>query len=121
MTEPSKSEGPIKPANAPAFPTDTSALSTVYTNFCHASVTPEELVLDFGLNPHWGPSPAEPIKLTHRVVMNFFTAKRLAMVLNSVLSQHESAFGQLELDIQKRMKNPPRPGTQPMTGIRPAP
>jgi hypothetical protein len=90
------------------FATDASALSTVYTNFCRVNVTPEELVLDFGLNTQMTPTPgAEPVKLTHRVVMNFFTAKRLMNHLIGVISHHENIYGPLELDIQKRMRGRP--------------
>ena len=108
------------------FPTDTAALSTVYTNFCRVNVTPEELVLDFGLNPTLTPSPAEPIKLTHRVVMNFYTAKRLLNALYGVVTQHENAYGVLELDFQKRLRGMAArqggggPGGSP-SPIRPAP
>jgi hypothetical protein len=87
---------------APSFPTDYSQLSTVYTNFCRVNVTPEELVLDFGLNTQMTPNPTEPVKLTHRVVMNFYTAKRLLNALAGVISQHERAYGVLELDFQRR-------------------
>ena len=69
-----------------------------------------ELVLDFGLNPQISPAPTEPVKLTHRVVMNFFTAKRLLLALNNVVVQHENAYGALELDFQKRIRTTPRPG-----------
>ncbi len=96
------------PAQA-QIPTDQSTLSTVYTNFCRVSVTPEELVLDFGLNPQVSPTQTEPVKLTHRVVMNFFTAKRLLLALNNVVVQHENAYGALELDFQKRFRTVPRP------------
>ena len=68
------------PTNPPAqqqFQTDAGDISTVYTNFCKVSMTPEELVMDFGLNPALNPNPNETIKLTHRVVMNFYTAKRM--------------------------------------------
>ena len=95
----------------PQFPTDYSQLSTIYTNFCRVSVTPEELVLDFGLNPQISAAPTDPVKLTHRVVMNFFTAKRLLLALNNVVVQHENAYGALELDFQKRVRNMPRPLT----------
>jgi hypothetical protein len=104
------------PAAVPQFPTDTSGLSTVYTNFCRVSVTPEELVLDFGLNTQVTPNPAEPIRLSHRVVMNFFTAKRLLNALLNVVSQHENAYGVLELDFQRRARVAPRP---PAPGGRP--
>ncbi|MGF1583436.1 MAG: DUF3467 domain-containing protein [Gemmataceae bacterium] len=104
------------------FPTDYSGLSTVYTNFCRVNVTPEELVLDFGLNTQLAPNPQEPVKLTHRVVMNFYTAKRLLMALNNVVVQHERNYGPLELDFQKRAqgRGPAptgvRPGTPPTPG-----
>ncbi len=61
----------------PQFAVDTSGLSTVYANFCRVTGTPEELVLDFGLNTTMQPVATEPIRLSHRLVMNFFTAKRL--------------------------------------------
>jgi hypothetical protein len=93
---------PQTPQAAPSFPTDYSSLSTVYTNFCRVNVTPEELVLDFGLNTQMTPNPTEPVKLTHRVVMNFYTAKRLLNALAGVISQHERAYGVLELDFQRR-------------------
>jgi hypothetical protein len=109
MTETPKLDQPLTPPQPQAIPTDHSTLSTVYTNFCRVSVTPEELVLDFGLNPQITPTPTEPVKLTHRVVMNFFTAKRLLLALNNVVVQHENAYGALELDFQKRVRALPRP------------
>jgi hypothetical protein len=89
----------------PQFSTDASNISTVYTNFCHVSITPEELILDFGLNTQMAPNPTEPIKLSHRVVMNFYTAKRLMNALNFAVSRHESTFGLLELDFQRRARS----------------
>lgn len=98
----------------PQFAMDTSDLSTVYTNFCHVTFLPEELILDFGLNTQMTPNPNQPVKLTHRVVMNFFTAKRLLNGLHFAVSRYENAFGVLELDFQKRARipssPPPRPG-----------
>src|SRR5437868_7613518 len=91
-----------QPQQPPQFPTGYSQLSTVYTNFCRVNVTPEELVLDFGLNTQMTPNPTEPVKLTHRVVMNFFTAKRLLNALAGVIGQHERTYGVLELDFKRR-------------------
>lgn len=105
----SQQPGQTQQQTAPQFPTDATALSTVYTNFCRVSGTPEELVLDFGLNPQMAPNPSEPIKLTHRVVMNFYTAKRLLLALMNVVQQYETNFGALELDFQKRMRGGGRP------------
>ncbi len=100
------------------FPTDYSSLSTVYTNFCRVNVTPEELVLDFGLNTQVTPNPTEAVKLTHRVVMNFYTAKRLLNALATVVNQHERTYGVLELDFQRRAAAGFRPGAGG-TGTRP--
>jgi hypothetical protein len=95
------------------IPTDLSGVSTIYTNFCRVSVTPDELVLDFGLQTQVVPNPTETIKLSHRIVMNFYTAKRLLGALMNVVQQHENAYGALELDFQKRMRGAGRPGTFP--------
>jgi Protein of unknown function (DUF3467) len=119
MADEMKTPGLEQPAvqPPPQFPTDYSQLSTVYTNFCRVSVTPEELVLDFGLNTQMSPNPSETIKLSHRVVMNFYTAKRLMNALLGVVSQYENTYGVLELDFQRRARTAPR---GPQSGIRPA-
>jgi hypothetical protein len=105
----------LAPNQPPSFPTDYSQLSTIYTNFCRVSVTPEELVLDFGLNTQMTPNPTEIIKLTHRVVMNFYTAKRLMNALLGVVSQYENTYGVIELDFNRRARQAGRP---PMGGLR---
>ena len=109
---------PAAAQQPPQFATDASRISTVYTNFCRVSVTPEELVLDFGLNTQMTPTPNEPIKLSHRVVMNFYTAKRLLGALMNVINQYENTYGALELDFQRRMRPQVRPGGTPTTGTR---
>ena len=93
-----------QPQQMPQFNVDTGALSTAYANFCRVTGTPEELVLDFGLNTQMNPVPSEPVKLTHRLVMNYFTAKRLLGALHMAVQQHEGAYGVLETDIQKRLR-----------------
>lgn len=90
------------------FQVDTSQLSTVYANFCRVTGTPEELVLDFGLNTQMTPVAGEPLKLSHRLVMNFFTAKRLLGALHMAVQQHENVYGTLEVDVQKRARQMPR-------------
>jgi hypothetical protein len=118
VADETKPAAPPAEQQPPQFPTDYSQLSTVYTNFCRVSVTPEELVLDFGLNTQMTPNPSEPIKLSHRVVMNFYTAKRLMQALINVVQQHEGAYGVLELDFQRRARGLARPGG-PGPGLRP--
>jgi hypothetical protein len=104
-----------QPQQPPQFSVDTSNLSTAYANFCRVTGTPEELVLDFGLNTQMQPHPTEAIRLTHRLVINFFTAKRLLGALHMAVQQHEKVYGVLEVDVQKRARSAPHPST----GIRP--
>ncbi len=101
-----------QPQAPPPFTVDTTHLSTAYANFCRVTGTPEELVLDFGLNTSMTPVAAEPVKLTHRLVVNYFTAKRLLGALHMAVQQHENMYGVLETDIQKRVRQGavPRPG-----------
>ena len=76
-----------------------------YANFCRVSSTPEELILDLGLNPNpFGPNAT--IKVSARIILNHYTAKRLLSALGMALQRHEQAFGVLETDIRKRVKTP---------------
>jgi hypothetical protein len=95
------------------YPTDSSALSTAYANFARVTGTPEELILDFGLNTQMTPNPSEPVRLTHRLVLNYFTAKRLLGALHMAIQQHENVYGVLETDIQKRVRATPRMAPRP--------
>ena len=52
-----------------------------YANFCRVSSTPEELILDLGLNPNQF-SPAATVKVSQRIIMNHYTAKRLLAALS---------------------------------------
>lgn len=87
---------------------DVSKMQTVYCNFVRLSLSSstEEVVMDAGL--HTGiltPGGMEPIHLTHRLVMNPFVAKRLLESLRQIVARHEQAFGALEMDPQKRLRN----------------
>lgn len=90
------------------FAVDISQLSTAYANFARVTGTPEELILDFGLNTQMSPTPAEAVKLTHRLVLNYYTAKRLLGAMHMAVHQHEQVYGILETDIQKRVRAPLR-------------
>ena len=94
---------------------DTHTMAT-YSNFCRVTGTPEELVLDFGLNTQMTPVPTEPIKLSHRLVLNYFTAKRLASALFQALQQHEMVYGVLEVDVNKRARRPAQGGLADFPG-----
>ena len=86
------------------FRTEVKDLTPVYVNFCRVTGTPEEMVLDFGMNVQTTPNPSETLKLSNRLAMNYYTLKRLVKALNAALKQHEDTYGILELDVQKRAR-----------------
>ncbi len=95
---------------------DDNAVAT-YANFCRVTGSPEELIVDFGLNPQPIGVPKDPIQVKQRIIVNFFTAKRLLAALQMSVARHESVFGVLETDINKRV----RPGlTQQAPAAAPA-
>jgi hypothetical protein len=77
----------------------------LYANFCRVTGSPEELIIDFGLNPQPVGVPKDPIQVKQRIIVNYYTAKRLLAALNMSVQRHEAVFGVLETDIQKRLKN----------------
>jgi hypothetical protein len=68
--------------------------------------TPEELIIDFGLNTQPVGIPEKPIKVAQRIILNHFTAKRLLAALSMSVQRHEAAFGVLETDVRKRVQAP---------------
>lgn len=80
--------------------------SAGYANFCRVSSTPEELILDLGLNPTPYATGKVDVNVTQRIILNHFTAKRLWSALSMALQRHEQAFGVLETDVRKRVKTP---------------
>jgi len=116
--ETAKSEAPaaeatVSPENKPAqqqaqqvqqLHVDDSNVHALYANFCRVTGSPEELIVDFGLNPQPVGIPKDPIKVNARVIVNYYTAKRLLAALQMSVQRHESIFGVLETDIQKRLR-----------------
>jgi hypothetical protein len=91
------------PAAQRQLTVDASKARAAYSNFCRVTGTPEELIIDFGLNSQPMGVPNEPIEVTERIVMNYYTAKRMMGALQMSLQRHEAAFGILETDVQKRV------------------
>ena len=81
---------------------DDSSTVPSYSNFCRVTATPEEVILDFGLNPQPFAQGRQDVKANQRIVMNFFTAKRLLTALGMTLQRHEQTFGNVELDVRNR-------------------
>ncbi len=98
---------------------DISKAHAAYANFCRVTGTPEELIIDFGLNTLPMGVPSEPIVISERIIVNYYTAKRMMAALQMSLQRHEATFGVLETDVQKRVmpgvlrQAEPQPGAQP--------
>jgi hypothetical protein len=78
-----------------------------YSNFARVTATPEEVIIDFGLNPNPFQAGKQEIDVAQRLIMNFYTAKRLCSALAMTLQRHEQTFGNVELDVRRRA-NPVR-------------
>jgi len=91
--------------NAPTI--DTEDLKTTYANVCRIAQTPNEMIVDFGLNPNFfGTILAEPLKLENRIILSHDGAKRLLLHLATAIQSYEAKYGVIELDVAKRIKPP---------------
>jgi hypothetical protein len=76
---------------------NTQNLKSGYANFCNATSTREEVVLNFGINRSWERTPqAMDIELEHRIVLSPFAAKRLSALLSKLISEYETRYGELK-------------------------
>ena len=90
--------------NAPKpIPVNDAQATSSYANFCRVTGSPEELIIDFGMNSQPMSSNDKPVDISQRIVLNFFTAKRLLHALHVSVQRHEEVFGPIETDIQKRV------------------
>jgi hypothetical protein len=94
------------------IPVDIEHMVSTYANFFRVTGTPEELVLDFGLNTQQVTPSGSPesVRLNQRLVLSFYTAKRLLNALQWAVSRYEGNFGVLETDFQKRIRSQPGRG-----------
>ena len=103
------SEAAAAAAEQLALVYDESSRAT-YSNLCRVTGTPEEVMMDFALNPNaFGRIMDEKVKIDHRIVMSYEAAKRTAYVLIETIKRHEERFGEIQLDPRKRLKNQPEP------------
>jgi hypothetical protein len=89
---------------------DEREMTSCYANAFRTNGTAEEVMLDFGLNligqPVQGQNQPEILfKVNNRVIMNYYSAKRLAITLSQLIRRHEEQFGDLEMDVTKRRKD----------------
>lgn len=77
---------------------DTTSI-THYANIGSVMGRREEMIMVFGNAESWKQgSESIKVKVTNRVVMNPFTLKRFARILQQGVDQYESRFGEIKLD-----------------------
>jgi len=107
---------PAKPTDDKSHPAppqisfDSDRVAALYSNFARVTGSPEELIIDFGLNPQPFGGQSEAVPISQRIVMNYYTAKRFLGALQMAVQRHEQAFGVLETDVNKRVvtSGPPK-------------
>ena len=78
---------------------DDSNMKSSYANVCNVTSTREEVVILFGMNQAWNRGQKEvTIQLTDRIVISPYAAKRMSVLLNSVVKEYENRFGALNID-----------------------
>ena len=76
----------------------TQGATTNYANMAVVTTTPEEVVLNFGINV----SPPTPqrevnVEISNRIIMSYSSAKRLALTLGNVLQRYEARRGPIDV------------------------
>lgn len=83
---------------------DDSGMRTTYANVCNVASSREEVTLLFGTNQTWNAAQGEvSVRLTDRIILSPFAAKRLALLVNNIVGEYEKRFGALNLE---RMEGP---------------
>lgn len=89
---------------------DERNMNTDYANAFRTNTTPEEVIMDFGLNlvtpaPEAAQAQAKGkvdgqilFQINNRVIVNYFTAKRLAISLGQVVRMREEQSGEIQVN-----------------------
>jgi hypothetical protein len=104
---PAEAQQPARPAaQQTEVVVDEAGAHAAYANFARVTATPEEVIVDFALNPQPFATGRQDVKVSQRLIMNFYTAKRLLGALQMTIQRHEAAFGAIELDVRRRANIP---------------
>lgn len=86
---------------------DSRGSKTAYANAFQVNQTQDEVMLDFGLNRVTplptldddadAPAAEARLEVANTVILNYRTAKRLAVTLSQIVRLHESQFGKLDV------------------------
>ena len=101
-------------AAVPRVKWDASGMSTSYANVVNVSSTREEVTLLFGTNVTLFTGQEEvTVKLSDRIILSPFAAKRLKLLLDNVMGEYEKRFGLLSIEtrMEPSRPTPPAEGT----------
>lgn len=104
----SETQQPAGPAShspqSPKVVWDDSSLRSSYANVVNVTCTQEEFTLLFGTNQTWNASQSGEVKvqLSDRLIVNPRTAKRLLLLLNNVVREYETRYGELKIELRSR-------------------
>jgi hypothetical protein len=99
MQEKSGSAIDQKTGALPKVKWDDSAMKTSYANVCNVASTREEVTLLFGTNQTWHSGQEEvSVRLSDRIILSPFAAKRLAVLIGNVVNEYEKRFGTLSIE-----------------------
>lgn len=77
-----------------------SEMKSSYANVCNVTGTREEVTLLFGIHQHWHSGQVEVgVRLSERIILNPYAAKRLARLLTAVIAEYDKRFGPLGTDV----------------------
>ena len=89
---------------------DQSNMGTTYANAFKTNATSEEVIVDLGLNMVV-PNPQQEgsdvagdilFQINNRLILNYYTAKRLALSLGQIVRGYEEKFGEVKLNVADR-------------------
>lgn len=90
-------------------PINDTEMENMYCNWFRVSGNWDEVLVDVGFHSQvMGATGPEAVNLTHRLIMNFVNAKKLAEVLRVVVARHEQLFGVVEVDPNRRLRANPQ-------------
>ena len=76
---------------------------TIFSNHTRLAATNEELFVELGIITQHSEQPNVAVMdVSTRVVMSFYAAKRLALMLSQAVQRHEQVFGPIQLDPRAR-------------------
>ncbi len=88
---------------------DTSGMGTTYANAFKTNATSEEVIVDLGLNTVVPNAQGQDdvageilFQVNNRLILNYYTAKRLALSLGQLVRGYEEKFGELKLNVADR-------------------